>query len=56
MAKRKHRFVVGYKGDGNVVYGKYNSATPFTLFQAKCKVKKLPSGSVIFKLVELKGQ
>ena len=61
MAKqRTHRFLVGYKKDGAVVFGKYKndcftSAIPLTLFQAKREVKRMmQADGVIFKLVEVK--
>lgn len=59
---RKHNYVVGYKGDGNIVYGKDCSsgkskwAEPLTLFQAKNMAKRLVAGktkSLVYKLVEV---
>lgn len=65
---RKDRYVVGYGGEGNVIYGKYHTevgnrkckanedyAQPMTEFQAKRALKKMPNkGAKIFKLVEVK--
>lgn len=62
--KRKHNFVVGFKSEGNVAYGKDNTngtshwATLMTLGQAKKALEKLRTssriGKAIFKLVEVK--
>lgn len=65
---RKDRYVVGYGGAGNVVYGKYSAevgnktvpagedyAQPMTELQAKRALKFLKSrGGRIFRLVEVK--
>lgn len=66
---RKDRYVVGYGGAGNVIYGKYHLevngdklkkpcnedyAQPMTEYQAKRALKKMPSkGAKVFKLVEV---
>jgi len=66
---RKYKYLVGYRGDGNIMYGKYHTgvnqdgrkkpcnedyAEPMTLHQAKKAVKKLPcDGAAIFELVEV---
>ena len=63
---RKDRYVVGYGGAGNVIYGKYHTkvakgktkppnedyAQPMTEHQAKRALKKR-KGARIFKLVEV---
>jgi len=67
---RKDRYVVGYSGEGNVVYGKYHTGVgnksvdanedysqPMTKQQAKRAVKKLQSpcsNAKVFKLVEVR--
>lgn len=53
---RKDRYVVGYQGAGNVVYGKqFRFTEPLTAFQAHGTLKKMPcKGAVIFKLVPVK--
>ncbi len=58
---RKHNFVVGYKADGECIYGKSDNRnftehiTPMTVFQAKNYLKTMTSKDpVIFKLVEVK--
>lgn len=62
---RKDRYIVGYKGAGNIVYGKRHLevsnkkaapaedyAHPMTEHQAKRGLKKMPcTGAVIFELV-----
>ena len=66
---RKDKYLVGYSGSGNVLYGKYHTgvvkntrpdredyAQPMTEFQAKRALKKMScSGAKIFKLVEIKS-
>lgn len=59
---RKHNYVVGYIGEGQVVYGKDESelaryVTLLTLSQARKSVKRLKSPnvkSVVYKLVKVK--
>ena len=64
---RKDRYVVGYSGAGNVVYGKYHTgvvksdrqpfedyAQPMTAKQAQRALKELMKDGKVFKLVEVK--
>ncbi len=59
---RKHNYLVGYRGEGQCVYGRAetdsdwnDSVDLLTLFQAKQRRKKLLGrGGKIYKLVELK--
>lgn len=62
---RKYNYVIGYKSNGNVVYGKEenkeNYAMPMTLCQAKKMAKRTFTlnmnrkvNTVVFKLVQVK--
>ena len=68
MAKRRRRFLVGFRGDKNVVYGEnvkeailmthYHWAQPMTFSQAVKQLQTLgthPNGAAIFELVEVEG-
>ena len=60
---RKHNYVVGYRGEGQCVYGErdeeihYSNWTgPLTLMEAKIRVGELRNkGAVVYKLVEVKN-
>ncbi len=54
--KRKHQYLIAYKGDGNVLMDAGPSyLTPMTLLQAKRELRKLPcSGGMIYKIVPAK--
>lgn len=59
--ERKHNYLVGYEGEGEVIYGKDGStgnstyADPLTLCQARLRVKKLSKNNkherTIYRLV-----
>lgn len=59
--KSKHQFLVGYEGDGQVMYGNTSKnaknekslyAEPMTLYQAKVYRKSIMDrGAIIYKLV-----
>lgn len=64
--QRKHRFLVGYRGDHQVVYGKrcvhqldasgVEYTEPMTRFQAERKLKKMPcKGAVIYEIREVRS-
>ena len=65
---RKHNYVVGFEGEGNVAYGKDREESKYrvsgwthllTLFQAKQQVKKLSKPNrgkrYIYKLVKVES-
>ena len=67
MKMRKHNYLVGYKGEGNIVYGSerqdYRFTNPMTFSHAKrlskkifCFKRKKKVSSVIYKLVEVSGK
>jgi hypothetical protein len=69
---KKYKYLVGYRGDNNVMYGKYHIGVnqdrllkppnedfshPMTINQAKRALKKMPCrNAAIFELVEIKSE
>ena len=59
----KHKYLVGYRGDGQVLYGKnaekgtFRYAEPLTLNQAEWFRRKMPcKKAVIFRVEEIKNR
>ncbi len=54
----KHPYLVGYKGDGQFLYGQNDtSVKALTLRQAKRELRKFPcAGAIFYEIVPIRGE